>query len=96
MTSSALFAANPPTKSSSIAKLKDLIKQAKTPRFNDIAARELTLWKVNISIDDEEALAGVLLEDNEEEDIQKLLLTWNVFPDELEEDKINVIVKCPA
>ncbi|KAG0262392.1 hypothetical protein BG011_010189 [Mortierella polycephala] len=34
--------------------LKDLIKAEKTPKFDDIAANKLTLWRVTIPIDEDE------------------------------------------
>ncbi|RUS21334.1 hypothetical protein BC937DRAFT_92985 [Endogone sp. FLAS-F59071] len=67
------------SKRNNVSDLKDLIKEKKTPRFNDIAADELTLWKVNIPIptddDEEEALANLTLEDNEKEGVQELVPT---------------------
>ncbi|KAG0351305.1 hypothetical protein BGZ54_003326, partial [Gamsiella multidivaricata] len=38
------------TSISTIAELKDLIKAKKTPRFDDIAADELAIWRVSIPI----------------------------------------------
>ncbi|KAF9288732.1 hypothetical protein BGZ88_008069 [Linnemannia elongata] len=37
-----------------IGDLKDLIKGQKTPRFDDVAANELTLWHVSIAADDDD------------------------------------------
>jgi hypothetical protein len=39
-----------PTQADTIDDLKDLIKTKKPPRFDDIAADELTLWRVSIPI----------------------------------------------
>ncbi|KAG0320827.1 hypothetical protein BG000_003444 [Podila horticola] len=45
-----------------IGDLKDLIKTKKTPRFDDIAADELTLWRVSIpdAVDDDDDLPILL------------------------------------
>ncbi|KAF9308194.1 hypothetical protein BG003_011449, partial [Podila horticola] len=44
--------------------LKDLIKNKKTPRFDDIAADELTLWRVSIpdADDDDDDDLPILLD----------------------------------
>jgi Crinkler effector protein N-terminal domain len=39
-------------KTDTIASLKDLIKNKKTPEFDDISSDKLILWKVNIPHDD--------------------------------------------
>ncbi|RUS22303.1 hypothetical protein BC937DRAFT_89731 [Endogone sp. FLAS-F59071] len=54
------------SKTGDISNLKKLIKkEINVPA--DFKAKDLTLWKVNIPIDDEEALADLTLQDNEEE-----------------------------
>ncbi|KAF9965805.1 hypothetical protein BGZ73_001262 [Actinomortierella ambigua] len=55
--------------SKSIGSLKKVIKSEKTPRFDDIAADELTLWRVSIPVEDEET---PILLDNVLEDKKKL------------------------
>ncbi|KAF9084747.1 hypothetical protein BGX27_003718 [Mortierella sp. AM989] len=47
----------------SIAALKEAIKEKKKPRLDDIAADELTLWHVSISIDDDDEEKPIALED---------------------------------
>ena len=76
-------------KSKTIGHLKQLIKEKNQNDFRDIDAKNFTLWKVDISIDDEESLANLTLEDNEKEGVQELVPTWkirNAFPGELEDN----------
>src|SRR5690242_17512620 len=45
-----------------VGDLKDEIKKKKSPKFDDIPANELTLWKVDISDDDEAAIQQLALQ----------------------------------
>ena len=82
-----------------VGNLKEFIKEKKRNAFRSVDASDLTLWKVNIPVDDEEALADLALEDNEEEGVQKLNPTWKIrkaFPDEPKEKHVHIIIKRPA
>ena len=82
----------------SVDQLKDLIKEKKSPEFNDIAADKLTLWKVNIPYN-AEALRALTLKDDAERGIQNRPPVWKIskaFPDEPAEESIHVIVERPA
>ncbi|KAG0248147.1 hypothetical protein BG011_000423 [Mortierella polycephala] len=76
--------------------LKKLIKAEKTPKFDDISADELTLWRVSVLISDDE----------EELPIKPNSLTYkkrlgpaarfsNVFPEGLLEGTAHIIVHRP-
>ncbi|KAF9304398.1 hypothetical protein BG003_001713, partial [Podila horticola] len=58
-----------PTKT--IGVLKDFIKTKKAPRFDDVAADELTLWRVSILITDDDDEIPILL-NNVNSDKKKL------------------------
>jgi hypothetical protein len=61
--------------------LKKVIKAEKTPRFDDIAADELTLWCVCVEItDDEEELPIVLDKLNEKKKLGPATRISKVFP----------------
>lgn len=57
--------------SKTIGDLKDLIKTEKTPRFDKVAADELTLWRVSIPDDDDE-------DEDEDEDKNLPILLDNI------------------
>ncbi|KAG0011591.1 hypothetical protein BGZ81_002101, partial [Podila clonocystis] len=81
----------------SVDHLKDLIKAKKAPRFDDIAADELTLWRVSIPITDSDDLP-ILLDNVTDKDKKKLLpvtVLSKVFPEDLSEETINIIVQRP-
>jgi hypothetical protein len=46
-----------------VGQLKDRIKEKKTPKFDDIAADELTLWRVTVAIEDHDEELPVLLDE---------------------------------
>jgi hypothetical protein len=67
--------------------------------FKDIDANTLTLWKVSIPSNDETKLKDLKLEDNEEKGVKKLSpekKLGNVFPDNLAEEHIHIIVEPPG
>lgn len=79
--------------------LKKLIKKEKTPCFDDIAADELRLWKVNIPDDDNAAERLRNFKDDPFNDTKELRATWEiqkVFPDEPTKEHIHIIIKRPA
>ncbi|KAG0329893.1 hypothetical protein BG000_011896 [Podila horticola] len=67
--------------------LKKLIKTEKAPRFDDVAADELTIWRVSIPINDDEV--RILLNNVTIKDMKKLgpaTRLSKVFPEELPEE----------
>ena len=82
-----------------IDKLKDVIKEKQPNDLRDIDTNKLVLWKVNIPIDDADAvLKDLILENNEEKGIQELLPMddiTNVFPAPPKKH-IHVIVERPT
>ncbi|KAG0011590.1 hypothetical protein BGZ81_002100 [Podila clonocystis] len=78
--------------------LKDLIKAKKAPRFDDIAADELTLWRVSIPIADDVEELPILLDNVTGEDKKKLgpaMRLSNVFSKDFPEETIHVMVQRP-
>jgi len=85
-------------RSKTISYLRELIKEKKAPRFNDVAADELTLWAVSIPDDDTAALEELVLENNKERGVQKLLplrKISKVFPGKPADEYIHIIVERP-
>ncbi|KAG0327580.1 hypothetical protein BG000_000894, partial [Podila horticola] len=80
-----------------IGDLRDLIKTKKTPEFDDIAADKLILWRVTIPITDDDNEIPILL-NNVTSDKKKLgpaTRLSKVFPEELPEETIHIIVQRP-
>ncbi|KAF9344422.1 hypothetical protein BGX26_004390, partial [Mortierella sp. AD094] len=80
----------------SVSALKKLIKAEKTPKFDDIAADELTLWRVSIPVTEDDEDVPVLLEPLI--DKKKLLPTKRLsifFPEGASEDTVHMIVQRP-
>ena len=85
-----------PTPTDTVDDLKDLIKAKKSPRFDDIAADELTLWRVSIPVDGDDIT--IQLDQVTDTDKKKLGPTTRlskVFPEELPEDTVHIIVQRP-
>ncbi|KAG0222430.1 hypothetical protein BGW42_006607 [Actinomortierella wolfii] len=81
------------------AHLKELIKAKKAPRFDNIAADELTLWSVSIPASDDDDNARILLDDVSKKDKKKLSPLTSlskVFTTELPEETIHIIVRRPS
>ncbi|KAH7028519.1 hypothetical protein BKA57DRAFT_431333 [Linnemannia elongata] len=81
-----------------IGNLKDLIKTKKAPRFDDVAADELTLWRVSIPDDDNDDEIPIVLGNVNNKDKKKLRATrglLEVFPDKPPKNTIHVIVQRP-
>ncbi|KAK5801605.1 hypothetical protein F5H01DRAFT_283857 [Linnemannia elongata] len=79
-----------------IGDLKDLIKGQKTPRFDDVAANELTLWHVSIADDDDDDGLPVLLDSMPEK--KKLKVTHelsDIFNEKPAKRMIHIIVQRP-
>jgi hypothetical protein len=78
-----------------VSKLKELIKSKKSPKFDDIAADELMLWKVNIPSNELAML-------DPKPDVQTLGVKLSplskiskAFPDGVEDEHLHVIVVRP-
>ncbi|KAF9946681.1 hypothetical protein BGZ72_000128 [Mortierella alpina] len=79
----------------SIGDLKELIKAKKTPRFNDVAADELTLWQVSVPVNDDEDESLIFLDAlTEKKKAFPTKLLSDLF-DEIPKDTIHVIVQKP-
>jgi len=82
----------------SIGALKDLIKTKKTPRFDDVAADELTLWRVSIPIADDDDEVSIQFNNVATEDKKKLgpaTRLSKVFSGDLPEETIHILVRRP-
>ncbi|KAF9306730.1 hypothetical protein BG003_000948, partial [Podila horticola] len=69
---------------STIGHLKKLIKAEKAPRFDDVAADELTLWQVSIptsDYDDDEEVLVALDKLNEKKKLSPATLISRLFVD---------------
>ncbi|KAG0285780.1 hypothetical protein BGZ97_007676, partial [Linnemannia gamsii] len=80
----------PISSAETVGELKDKIKTKKAPRFDDVAADELSLWRVSIPDDDDDDEIPI--------DKKKLRATrglLEVFPDKPPKNTIHVIVERP-
>ncbi|OAQ27464.1 hypothetical protein K457DRAFT_636312 [Linnemannia elongata AG-77] len=80
-----------------IGDLKDLIKGQKTPRFDGVAANELTLWHVSIAADDDDDDGLPVLLDSVPEK-KKLRVTHelsDIFNEKPAKRMIHIIVQRP-
>ncbi|KAF9119142.1 hypothetical protein BGX30_004059 [Mortierella sp. GBA39] len=78
--------------------LKILIKTEKTNDFRNLDADKLTLWRVSIPIIDGNEEIPIRFDDVADKDKKKLRPVTRlskVFPDDLPEDMIHIIVKLP-
>ncbi|KAF9920028.1 hypothetical protein BGZ67_001615, partial [Mortierella alpina] len=81
--------------SKTVDHLKKLIKTEKTPRFDDVAADELTLWRVSIPDDDDNDLPVLLGSVPEKKKLKATTRLLKVFDTELPDDTIHIIVQRP-
>ncbi|KAK3806217.1 MAG: LOW QUALITY PROTEIN: hypothetical protein J3R72DRAFT_481266 [Linnemannia gamsii] len=79
--------------SKTVDHLKDAIKTKKAPRFDDVAADELTLWRVLIPLVPKKDRKDISLSDKGELDETDDLS--EVFPDKLPKKTIHIIVQRP-
>ncbi|KAF9310445.1 hypothetical protein BG003_008544 [Podila horticola] len=81
----------------SIGNLKKLIKTEKAPEFDDIAADKLTLWRVSIPITDGDELPILLdnVADKDKKKLRPVTRLSKVFPANIPEETINIIVQRP-
>ncbi|KAF9979420.1 hypothetical protein BGZ75_009719 [Mortierella antarctica] len=83
---------------STIGHLKKLIKAEKTPRFDDVAADELTLWQVSIhtSDDDDVEEAPVELDKlNEKKKLSPAKSLSKLFVGSLPEETVHILIQRP-
>jgi Crinkler effector protein N-terminal domain len=84
-------------KDSDVADLKNEIKKQKENEFRDIDADKLTLWQVDISYDDEDAIKQLVLK--ETVGIKKMLPASEIgeyFENTPTKKRIHVVIECPA
>jgi hypothetical protein len=85
-------------RSKTISHLRELIKEKKAPEFDSVVADKLILWSVSISVDDTTMLEELVLENNKEKGVQKLLplrKISKVFPSKPADEHIHIIVERP-
>ncbi|KAF9080254.1 hypothetical protein BGX23_002406, partial [Mortierella sp. AD031] len=78
--------------------VKKFIKTEKTPRFDDVAADELTLWRVSIPIINDNDEVPILLTNITNKDRKKLgpaTRLSKMFPEDLPEETIHIVVQRP-
>lgn len=68
-----------PTPADNVDNLKNLIKSALSPQFDDIAAKYLTLWSVSIPDDDDDDEIPIVLGNVNNKDKKKLRATHGLF-----------------
>ncbi|KAF9311807.1 hypothetical protein BG003_007011 [Podila horticola] len=81
----------------SIGDLKKLVKTEKAPEFDDIVADKLTLWRVSIPITDSDELPILLdnVADKDKKKLRPVTRLSKVFPGDIPEEAINIIVQRP-
>ncbi|KAF9372311.1 hypothetical protein CPB97_001350, partial [Podila verticillata] len=77
--------------------LKNLIKTALSPQFDDIAAKDLILWRVSILITDDDDEIPILLNigTSGKRKLGPATILSRVFPQELPEETV-LIMDCPT
>ncbi|KAK3836796.1 MAG: hypothetical protein J3R72DRAFT_526112 [Linnemannia gamsii] len=86
------------SKTRTIAHLKDLIKAKQTPAFDDITVDQLNLWRVSIPIIEEDDALPILLDNVADKDKKKpgpATRLSKVFPEDLPEETVHIIVQRP-
>ncbi|OAQ22282.1 hypothetical protein K457DRAFT_345649 [Linnemannia elongata AG-77] len=82
--------------SKTVDHLKDAIKSKKTPRFDDVAADELTLWRVSIPLVPKKDRKDISLgEVSSKEELDETDDLSDVFQDKLPKKTIHIIVQRP-
>ncbi|KAI7829763.1 hypothetical protein BC939DRAFT_523399 [Gamsiella multidivaricata] len=80
-----------------IGNLKDLIKAKKTPKFDDLAADELTLWRVSVPVVATNIRNAVFLNEiNSKTELSPMDDVSGVFPNTLAKKTIHIIVQRPS
>ncbi|KAF8927286.1 hypothetical protein BGZ47_002237, partial [Haplosporangium gracile] len=76
--------------------LKNLIKSALSPQFDDIAAKDLSLWSVSITDDDNDDEVPILLSNQpEKKKLKATAKVSKVFGTSVPEDTIHIMVQRP-
>ncbi|KAG0195405.1 hypothetical protein BGX33_003418, partial [Mortierella sp. NVP41] len=86
------------TPADTVDDLKKLIKAEKSVDFEHVDANNLTLWRVSIPITDDDDEISILLDNVNDKDKKKLgpaTRLSKVFPEELPEETIHIIVQRP-
>ncbi|KAK3807515.1 MAG: hypothetical protein JOS17DRAFT_571093 [Linnemannia elongata] len=78
-----------------VDELKNLIKTALSPQFDDIAAKDLTLWRVTIPDDDDDDLPVLLDSVPEKKKLKATTKLFKVFNTDLPDDTIHLILQSP-
>ncbi|CAG8617706.1 715_t:CDS:2 [Dentiscutata erythropus] len=80
--------------------IKKKIKEKKPNTFADVDAKDIVLWKVNVPYNDDTMEVDIVLEDNEQTGVQKLLnpikKISNIFTVNLADNSIHIIVERPS
>jgi len=84
------------SKTDTVDKLKKRIKTENSPRFDDITAQELTLWKVNIPLEKLEDFDSVTNLEASGEKLSPMRKINKVFPKGVKEEHLHIIVVRPA
>ncbi|KAG0307281.1 hypothetical protein BGZ99_001489, partial [Dissophora globulifera] len=85
-----------PTPADTVDDLKNLIKSALSPQFDDIAAKDLTLWSVSISVKDVDKTNPIVLtEVKSATELDPTDEISDVFDDKLPKKTIHIIVQRP-
>jgi len=85
--------------SDTVDDLKDLIKTKKAPRFDDVAADELTLWRVSILITRDNSEIPILFNNIAKEEKEKLHPAddlSDIFDEKPPKKTIHIIVQRPS
>ncbi|RHZ81236.1 hypothetical protein Glove_122g89 [Diversispora epigaea] len=87
-------------KNKTVSFLKEKIKEKLHPLFENIAAKDIVLWKVNVPFDDEAMEVDIVLENKEEIGVQELSRPTrkisNVFIEDITDDSIQIIIERPS
>ncbi|KAF9167590.1 hypothetical protein DFQ26_003933 [Actinomortierella ambigua] len=84
--------------SGTVDDLKKLIKAEKAISFSDIDADELTLWRVSIPASEDDDETSILIDNiisDHKKKLNPLTRLTKVFPEELPEETIHIIVQRP-
>ncbi|KAG9064679.1 hypothetical protein KI688_002937 [Linnemannia hyalina] len=81
-----------------VAHLKDLIRAKQSPTFNDITGDQLTLWRVSIPVLPANKHRPIFLNEFLESatELSPATRLSKVFPEELPEETVHIIVQRPA
>ncbi len=82
-----------------VEQLKKVIKTEIPDTFKDVDAKDLTLWRVSISMTDNDDKPPILLDNFPDKDKMRLgpvMRLSKVFPEDFPEGSINIIVQRPS